>query len=500
VKLPYRLTEFDDLSRRYHGLLPDVVHSYKEQALIRVFGSASMEDDETPEVSLQSGVYHSYVMNVAEKIVLAKFTQVAKRRIPLNPRTKALKRRTSVHMDEIEKLADEKLRTPGMSRKRKAETHIQADRRAPTARSRRIRRQQTDSDKENKDVLECDISFEPRPIATGSPAKENLPQATTRPIHREQVFVDVPVTKPTQRSMIPTKRVLEELSPQSRNKRLRLDLSADLEDNDDSFSDASSLFNEELAKQNTPKKGVQDGRTTKQAPLSLATALLPSPPETLPSPKEAGSERGSANATPTSSVIAFRAMLKPFIREAPAPLKARNPALAFIQPKGRVLTCFRVAEALRFLSKELHAPVPVNEVGNEASITVELYAKIQLTYRHGLAQMFVFTDIFFPGKPPFLHGRHASWRKCQQQLGRMLEAKVEEKGVGGELCRAVVIFSIDRSRKVDVNQQAEGIVLSVRPADWEEVRRVRGIVEPRWQDASCTEKETGSSRQHAAMR
>jgi hypothetical protein len=498
VEVPYRLTEFDDLSRRYYGLLPDVVDSYKEQALARAFDSVVLEHDDEPELSHGTGISHDDIMDVAEKIVLNKFEKVAKRRIYQNPRTKAFKRRGSVDTDEIEKLADEKLITPAMPRKRKVISDMEATESTPTKRTHRLKRQRIGSDKENEDVPENPLSLVTGPLAASLPTKKVSPEVSSRGIRRVRLSVDIGATMPTQLSKAPPKRALRELSPQTSNRRPKLSLSAGPDDDHNSFSDASSLFEEELAKQSTPTKNAHNEATTKQDLLGSVGAHLPSPPETLASPKETVSERESVRTAPTSSVIAFRAMLKPFVREPPMPLKSRNPALAFIQPEGRVTTCFRIAEALRLRAKELHAPIPITEVGNRASITVELYARLQQTYRHGVAQLFVFEDIFFPGRPPFLRGKHASWQECQQQLGRMRQVKDKGEGIGGELCRALIVFNIDRSGKPDVSQPVEGTVLNVRQADWGEIRRVRGIVEPKWQEVNDEGSETVSSGQGAA--
>jgi hypothetical protein len=147
---------------------------------------------------------------------------------------------------------------------------------------------------------------------------------------------------------------------------------------------------------------------------------------------------------------------------------------------SRLVTCFRVAELVRLRQQVRSLPVPMDADRNiyTRALTVELYASIQSTSRSSLGQLVHFHDLFFPGKPPFVTARHASWRELQKcDSGRLLSTASVSLDVADprRWCRAILRNKFDGGGKVI----EELDLLSLSEVDEEELTVVRGVIDPR---------------------
>jgi hypothetical protein len=177
----------------------------------------------------------------------------------------------------------------------------------------------------------------------------------------------------------------------------------------------------------------------------------------------------------------------------------------------RILTCFRTAEYLRAISATENAHTTTSSSSSSSNLLIELYATVTSSTRTNDTQHFTFSDLFFPHRPPHLHGTWCgTWQGSdlfEDDTRTFLSAG---KGKGrGKMCRAVVRAKEGGSGKVaaavgsssfgggglepesgglgregkgeSVNEilgqvLAEVEVLNVWEADWEDVEYVRGIV------------------------
>ncbi|MCJ1463809.1 hypothetical protein MMC07_002418 [Pseudocyphellaria aurata] len=152
----------------------------------------------------------------------------------------------------------------------------------------------------------------------------------------------------------------------------------------------------------------------------------------------------------------------PFIRPSfPAVIRDRSPILG-LSSRMVLRTCFRIGEALNAASAASRS---------QADAVIELYARVESSERElgGFKQKFYFSDLFTPGKPPFLAGTYGLWRGSQLwDLDSMVF--LGEKG-RGQLARAM-----GRIRREEQSQKWEMTILSVWLVDWDDVGMAKGIV------------------------
>ncbi|KAF7507949.1 hypothetical protein GJ744_009983 [Endocarpon pusillum] len=117
----------------------------------------------------------------------------------------------------------------------------------------------------------------------------------------------------------------------------------------------------------------------------------------------------------------------PFLRPSfPRPVAAR-PSIPNLTSEKRILTCFRTAEYLRAISHSSSTP----------GLLVELYALVTSSTRVGRAQHFTFADLFFPQRPPHLHGTCTTWQGSELYEDDTRPFLGTTRG-HGRLCRAIV--------------------------------------------------------------
>ena len=209
---------------------------------------------------------------------------------------------------------------------------------------------------------------------------------------------------------------------------------------------------------------------------------IPTPPSLT---SDAAPSPHSATMTPpTPSRI-----LKPFMRQAPAAQSfARLQQLPSLKAEHRIITCFRIAEVLR-LQSTLSESAPL------AGVTIELYAKVTSISRNGATQHLQLADLFFPDRPPYLDAtcelgeegtifdddvRNLTTPK--PTAAGMKSNAFRNRKMGSKLCRTIVQVKQKQVAASSPRKQAADVkVLSIWETDWEDVERVRGIVDPQYQ-------------------
>lgn len=249
----------------------------------------------------------------------------------------------------------------------------------------------------------------------------------------------------------------------------------DLIDSDDSVFD--ELLDSEAVRLNTSSNTV--------------TSLTPSTHQAQSVVPSAHSSSSSAQSIQT--IAAFVRQRLP----SPIPFSPGSP-VGSISSSNRILTCFRLAEALQLL----HAN------RDQSTLQIELYARVISSSRFADIQNIQFADLFFPNKPPYLFGGYKAHKICrlfEQDASTFLSSQKNIMNQGNQqfndskLCRAVIQLQahqqmlIPPKTKDSISQSplkatkdsnrnnARVEVLSIWETDWKDVSHVRCIVEPDWQ-------------------
>lgn len=256
----------------------------------------------------------------------------------------------------------------------------------------------------------------------------------------------------------------------------------------ESFSDQDELFTQIITEESTPNTTIEDdtvgiGDVCVDVMPHGAFPLTAKEPITSPSaPEENAALDGDTMTADTALVATPRVALEPSIRGKPPSMEINNSPVPAVEPNERTITCFRIAEALRIRATAINGPVLVSDASKPPrSIEVELFARINLTYRAGSSQVFVFEDLWFPNKPPVLRAAHKSWKQCEEEVSALLRENSQQSTEGGFLCRAMIL--LDTSRPTGSDGDFQGEVVCVQAAQWDEIEDVRNIVEPQYQDA-----------------
>ena len=166
---------------------------------------------------------------------------------------------------------------------------------------------------------------------------------------------------------------IENLSPCPR------DDSPDLFDDED-----ASLINEFLE----AEKKLLAQSSTALNKKSDGTELIKSSPENVVS--------RSATVTNSSSTTPMKPFVRSFI---PLPSSSdTSPIGSMVSPLHRSPICFRIAEALRYISSTFFA-----ETRTVKTLNLEIYAFLNASVERQGVFSITFADIFFPAKPPYLN-------------------------------------------------------------------------------------------------
>ena len=216
-------------------------------------------------------------------------------------------------------------------------------------------------------------------------------------------------------------------------------------------------------------------------------------PESLPDPLPNTADSGPVHKHASPKGPSTTPFLRPNF---PRPVAARS-SVSNLTSETRILTCFRTAEYLRAISSS--SPT--------SGLLIELYALVISSTRVGRAQHFTFADLFFPQRPPHLHGTCTIWQGSElyeddtrpflgttREHGRLCRAMVRPKRLtgpysvslgssplvkryateGGSPGRENGNGNGETGRTSALGSQVE--VLNIWEAAWDDVEYVRGIV------------------------
>lgn len=246
--------------------------------------------------------------------------------------------------------------------------------------------------------------------------------------------------------------------------------------------------------------------------ITPQSSLIDHAPPQLPHPAMSLSDRTAA-ILPTSA--SQNEPMKPFIRQErdlhPFPILTNIPTLT---TTDCIRTFFRIADILR-----LQSSLP-----SAGHTTVELYAYAMSVSQRSKHQTVKFADLFFPDKPPFMIASYASWLEMLSGEGpKRIRMKHQDNepptpistgvrkatsttdgphqfSMQPKMCRAIIHLS---NKATTPNAAGPGLltpsssslsssssssrrtptveILNLRDADWDDVRYVRGIIEPEHQ-------------------
>jgi len=176
--------------------------------------------------------------------------------------------------------------------------------------------------------------------------------------------------------------------------------------------------------------------------------------------------------------------IKPFIRSKPRELVPPSSLIPSLAVSRRIVTIFRVAEIHRLVANLSH----------DLPLRLELYAIVIASNRNTYTktQIFQFGDLFFPHRPPYVHGTYTAYNLCE--LSDRDSAPFLGKEDGKKICRAIVElrkYGLDRGDDpvgsiplCGINAGAgmggyamEVDVLNIWEATWDDVKYVKGIVD-----------------------
>lgn len=129
-------------------------------------------------------------------------------------------------------------------------------------------------------------------------------------------------------------------------------------------------------------------------------------------------------------------------------------------------------------------------------MTVELYARATASSPTAGIQNLRFADLFFPDRPPYLDATYQSGEVgslFEEDIGNIANSTSKGAALKSQLpksqqdiskiCRAIIqIKRKQQPASFPGIQAVEVTVLSMWETDWKDVERVRGIVEPQYQE------------------
>jgi hypothetical protein len=267
----------------------------------------------------------------------------------------------------------------------------------------------------------------------------------------------------------------------------------DLIDDDDAIFDllqdpSSSLVTDQKGQTGTESTSIERAPSVHLRPKQHSTEA---------------SRPSSSMSTPKSTPIAEESPPKPFIRPSlsaePFPQLTAVPSLT---DSNRIPTCFRIAEAMRLISS---VPKP-------GSMTIELYAWCIIFQETEKKWSIKLADLFFPDKPPYI-----TRYSCIHPLTGQKQATASNGDMlAKKMCRLLIkATNTDNSVEPHPNTPASSASSQTLPASsptkseskqpkipiasrldilkwddttWDQVRYVRGIVDPEHQ---VLNEETG---------
>lgn len=242
---------------------------------------------------------------------------------------------------------------------------------------------------------------------------------------------------------------------------------SDFLDDDDDFDMLDILEAEKVV--------ITGGRPATRSgdPTEMPTFTPESPPPFGHSNSTTPCTHSSQPATPMQPFMrSFRALQSPS-------KTSEAEVTGFLSPQQRISTCFRIAEILRHLSG-------FKDDSKNSFLTFEVYATAHSSCEAENPSTVKLADLFFPNRPPYLLALLSSAAENKRQRGSPKFA-FQRKNVPPVLVRAILEAS-PRKRTAKGPAPEIGVpsiaarfeikLLKIQTTSWDEVRRVRNIVEP----------------------
>ena len=242
----------------------------------------------------------------------------------------------------------------------------------------------------------------------------------------------------------------------------------DLEDSDDLFDNDDSVIEAFLEAERTLAVETTTSTTSLYGPHS----------------KKKVSEKAitpSQNKPHTSPLSPMKPFLRPFV-----PLASTTDTSAsgsIVSPLHRSPTCFRIAEALRHVSAAFFAGTTTIK-----ALNLEVYGYLHDSAEDADIMSIMLADIFFPGKPPYLNATAKASTITLSQKGNS-SASLFLESLRGTLLRTVVQVTPNpslanpmgvlpsSSRQDRLAGKCTVTVLKVEQTDWNEIQRVKAILD-----------------------
>jgi hypothetical protein len=194
--------------------------------------------------------------------------------------------------------------------------------------------------------------------------------------------------------------------------------------------------------------------------------------------------------------------MKPFIRPF-VPLASSSdtsPAGSIVSPLHRSPTCFRIAEALRYISSTFSGGTNIIK-----ALNLEVYA-----YLHGRVEIegvstITLKDVFFPAQPPYLYATAKETTMTLLQRGGSSSLFFPET-LKAVLVRAVVQVTPNSTTKQPSAFLTETLplppmlnhlaskctftALKIEQTDWDEIQRVKDILDEKSSQESTSAGKT----------
>jgi hypothetical protein len=213
---------------------------------------------------------------------------------------------------------------------------------------------------------------------------------------------------------------------------------------------------------------------TVSSPGKPGLMLPPKLPSSVSPPKDVSNISGHRKVAQPNTPIS------PFIRPPGAVLVTSPSPIPILHSIARVVTCFRLAEMFR----ETSSPSPPS--------AIELFATVKASARNrdSTSQSFTLADLFFPQRPPYVHGIYS---KCSEsELFDDDSRPFLKAGPGGKtiLARAIVRPKPKSGKQLlwnskngfhaseETSTAMEVEILSIYVCPWEDIEYTKGIVMP----------------------
>jgi hypothetical protein len=181
--------------------------------------------------------------------------------------------------------------------------------------------------------------------------------------------------------------------------------------------------------------------------------------------------------------------MKPFIRSFTTLMSSSDASRdeSMVSTFRRSPTCFRIAEALRFMSSTFFGgPTAIK------TLNLEVYAYLHASFGPGQEVNITLADIFFPGKPPYLYATAQEATLALRIPNKGASSSSTVESLTGNLIHAVVqvipgtLVSPSSPASIETTssptparspEKCTATALKIELTDWTEIQRVKDILD-----------------------